>query len=234
MNHEKLSQRLAVVASFVPKGARLADIGSDHAYLPTYLMLQDAITFAVAGEVVTGPFESAKKQVVSLQLEDRIAVRLADGLQAVTGDDAIDTVTICGMGGDLIASILEAGYTAGKLDTVQTLILQPNVDAHSVREWLMQHDYHVTTERIIEENHKIYEIIVAELKQEKAVYTSEQIMFGVYLPMEKSPAFIKKWQLEIEKYDYILQQLTNAKMQDAEKVEAFKAKKRYIQEVLNG
>lgn len=234
MNHEKLSQRLALVASFVPKGARLADIGSDHAYLPTYLMLQEAITFAVAGEVVKGPFESAKKQVQSLQLEDSIAVRLADGLQAVEMDDAIDTVTICGMGGDLIASILEAGYTAGKLKTVQTLILQPNVDAHSVREWLMNHVYHVTIERIIEENHKIYEIIVAELKQEKAVYTSDQIMFGVFLPIEKSPAFMKKWQLEIEKYDYILQQLTNAKIQDTEKVEVFKAKQRHIQEVLHG
>ena len=89
MNHLDLSQRLAAVGEFVPESARLADIGSDHAYLPVALMLKGKIKYAVAGEVVQGPYESARKQVQKDGLEDRITVRLANGLDAIQPQDAI-------------------------------------------------------------------------------------------------------------------------------------------------
>ena len=109
MNEIKLSKRLKAVADYVDNGARLADIGSDHAYLPTYLMQELVIDFAVAGEVVKGPFEIAKNHVAEADLSDRIVVRLANGLGAIENTDKIDTIVIAGMGGILISEILEAG-----------------------------------------------------------------------------------------------------------------------------
>lgn len=126
MNEQSLSLRLTRVGEQIPDQARLADIGSDHAYLPVALMLQNKIQYAVAGEVVKGPFESASRQVKN-GLSDKITVRLADGLAAIQPDDQIDTVVIAGMGGTLIRTILENGKSQQKITGKERLVLQPNV-----------------------------------------------------------------------------------------------------------
>ncbi|HWL13141.1 MAG TPA: class I SAM-dependent methyltransferase, partial [Ureibacillus sp.] len=97
MNAQKLSKRLETVASFVPTGAVVADIGSDHAYLPCYLVHNGIVKKAIAGEVVKGPYDSALKQVKLEGLEEHITVRLADGLKAIEERDKVDTITIAGM-----------------------------------------------------------------------------------------------------------------------------------------
>ena len=137
MNAQKLSKRLEMVASFVPTGAIVADIGSDHAYLPCYLVHKGIASRAVAGEVVKGPFESAVRQVRSEGLTEKITVRMADGLAAIEESDQVSTVTIAGMGGPLIVSILEKHPAA--LKTVTRLILQPNIHAKAIREWALAH-----------------------------------------------------------------------------------------------
>ena len=105
MEFTKLSNRLDLVASFVPAGARLLDVGSDHAYLPIALLQEGKIEAAIAGEVVEGPYQSALQNVADNGLEDKIEVRLANGLAAFEPSDAISCVTIAGMGGRLIADI---------------------------------------------------------------------------------------------------------------------------------
>ncbi|MHC5923953.1 tRNA (adenine(22)-N(1))-methyltransferase, partial [Streptococcus pyogenes] len=87
----KLSKRLAAVAAYVPEKARLADLGSDHAYLPLFLVENDLIDFAVAGEVVQGPYQSALTNVAQAGEEEQVHVRLANGLAAIEKDDQIDT-----------------------------------------------------------------------------------------------------------------------------------------------
>lgn len=233
MNHEQLSKRLSAVANLVSPGARLADIGSDHAYLPCYLALQNKISYAVAGEVVKGPYELAKQHVAQLNLSQKIAVRLADGLQVVETTDNIDTVTICGMGGDLIASILEGGRLSGKLKTVTKIITQPNVDEYYVRQWFMQNQYKIDTELIVSENGKIYEIIVGIPHHKSINYTQEQLQFGIYLPLEKSAIFIAKWQNEFEKYDKIIASLHHAKTPQKDKIEKFKLFQQKIKEMVS-
>ncbi|MDG4963302.1 tRNA (adenine(22)-N(1))-methyltransferase TrmK [Lactococcus lactis] len=220
MNEIKLSKRLKAVADYVDNGARLADIGSDHAYLPTYLMQKLVIEFAVAGEVVKGPFEIAKNHVAEADLSDRIVVRLANGLGAIENTDKIDTIVIAGMGGILISEILEAGKE--KLSPVKRLILQPNNHEESLRQWLVNHQFVIKKEEILLEAGKFYEIIVAEplskLMTEKL--SVNDLTFGPFLSKEKSTVFQQKWQKELNTLNKIIARLPEEQ-----------AKKR--QEVLN-
>ena len=114
-----ISKRLEMVASFVPQGAVLLDVGSDHAYLPIELVEKGHIDRAIAGEVVEGPYQSAVTNVKSHGLTEKIQVRLANGLAAFEESDLVSVITIAGMGGRLIATILEDGLD--KLATVERL-----------------------------------------------------------------------------------------------------------------
>ena len=214
MNHLDLSQRLAAVGEFVPESARLADIGSDHAYLPVALMLKGKIKYAVAGEVVQGPYESARKQVQKDGLEDRITVRLANGLDAIQPQDAITAVTIAGMGGSLIRGILAAGKLHQRLSGQERLILQPNIGERTLRSWLQENQYKIQSEKILEENKKIYEIIVAEKEQKPVTYNEMELMFG-FLLEEKSEIFKSKLTRELQQRKAIREQLKQAANQEA-------------------
>lgn len=145
MDATQLSRRLETVAQFVPHNARLADIGSDHAYLPVHLALNKQIEMAIAGEVADGPFQNACHEINNRKLNEIIIPRLADGLAAVELADRIDTITIAGMGGALITEILDAGQD--KLTDVSLLILQPNIGEAGLRKWLMEHSYAITAEK---------------------------------------------------------------------------------------
>ncbi|MDT2756930.1 tRNA (adenine(22)-N(1))-methyltransferase TrmK [Enterococcus asini] len=234
MNEQVLSKRLSLVGQEVPVGARLADIGSDHAYLPVALMLAGKLEYAVAGEVVKGPFESAKNQVAKNGLDEKIVVRLADGLAAVKTSDQIDTVTIAGMGGTLIASILEAGKVNKQLTGMERLVLQPNVGEPQVRHWLMENGYQIEKEHILEENGKLYEIIVAEpVKNADGVrYSEEELFFGPFLMKTQSPEFIKKWRHEAEQIRRVLLQLQKASSPQEEKVSTLTAELARIEAIL--
>ncbi|EJT84467.1 hypothetical protein PPS11_21914 [Pseudomonas putida S11] len=148
------------MAAQVPQGARLADIGSDHGYLPVALMLRGILDAAVAGEVAQTPFASAQRNVRRNGLEGRVSVRLADGLAAVEPGDRISVISICGMGGDTMCEILEAGKQ--RLAGVTRLVLQPNGAERELRQWLMGNGYRIVSEELLRENRFDYEIIVAE------------------------------------------------------------------------
>ncbi|BAO07100.1 S-adenosyl-L-methionine-dependent methyltransferase [Enterococcus mundtii QU 25] len=230
MNHTELSKRLETVRRFVPEAARLADIGSDHAYLPVALMLKGKIDFAIAGEVVKGPFESAKRQVMKNGLSERIEVRLANGLEAIEKDDQISAITIAGMGGSLIRDILESGRQNQRLSGEERLILQPNIGEKTLRTWLKENNYQIIAEEIIEENKKIYEIIVAEKKEQPIDYSEKELMFGPFLLEEKNAAFSAKWQRELKQREVILEQLKNASEQN--RYETIQQEVEWIKEVL--
>lgn len=202
MNAKNLSERLKTVASFVEENSIVADIGSDHAYLPCYLVHSGIITQAIAGEVVRGPFESALKQVKSEGLAEHIDVRFGDGLEVIQPTDGVQTVTIAGMGGPLIASILEAGKD--KLHTVEKLILQPNIHAKAIREWAIKNDWKIVDETILEEHGKIYEILV--LKRGQMTLTDKELLIGPILIHHKSIVFKKKWVNEMVEWRRILNQ----------------------------
>jgi tRNA (adenine22-N1)-methyltransferase len=234
MNTEKLSARLQAVADFIPKGFTLADIGSDHAYLPCYVVKKGDVPFAIAGEVVDGPFQSALRQVTEEELLEQISVRKGNGLEVINQNE-VDCITIAGMGGALISSILESGKE--KLSTVKRLILQPNISAISIREWLMENGWRLVDEKILEEDGKIYEILVAEQGDPQQSYKSELhkgLLLGPILMEEKNSVFMKKWQDEKKNWQRILSQLAEANESDEVqlKINELQEKISMVEEVL--
>lgn len=234
MNAQQLSYRLSRVASHVPEGAIVADIGSDHAYLPCFLVAEGIAEKAIAGEVVKGPFESAKKQVRQEGLENRITVRLASGLAAIEKTDGVTAITIAGMGGPLIASILEQDKAL--LAGVQRLILQPNVHAKAIREWAAANHWRIIDEEILEENSKIYEIIVLEPAQDAVEFGEKALLFGPVLMAQRSEVFQVKWQREMDQWQKIVASIeANAEGADiVEKKQELTQKIKLVEEVLNG
>ncbi|MGY0692899.1 tRNA (adenine(22)-N(1))-methyltransferase [Virgibacillus sp. FSP13] len=228
-----LSNRLKKVALFLPRGANFADIGSDHAYLPCYVCLKDSAAKAIAGEVNVGPFNSAKTTVQAYQLSDKIDVRLGDGLQVIEKDE-VEQVVIAGMGGSLIQSILENGKN--KLDNVEHIIAQPNVDAKGVRKWLTAHNFRLTDEELVEENGHFYEIINAAKRHNDSPlnnWTEKELLFGPFLLAKQTSTFYRKWQYELGKLIRVINQMKQATTRDEEKITQFERELGWIKEVLN-
>lgn len=195
-----------MVASFVPEDSIVADIGSDHAYLPCYLVQEGIIRQAIAGEVAKGPFESAVKNVTKEGYEEQIIVRLANGLFAIEEKDQVDTVTIAGMGGTLIATILNEG--SNRLHTVKRIIAQPNIHSIAIRQWAVENEWRIIDERILKEDGKIYEIIVLERGIE--AYSDIDLLAGPFLHKEQNTYFIEKWNRELMEWERILSVMQNA------------------------
>ncbi len=183
--------RLERVAAHIPAGARLADIGSDHCYLPVALMRRGVITAAVAGEVALTPFHAAERTVRENGLSQHISVRLANGLAAIEPGDGITAISLCGMGGERIRDILASGKA--RLSGDERLILQPNGGEQPLRQWLMDNGYSILCEDLLRENRFYYEIIVAE-RIRPVMYSAEELYFGPQHLRQRSPAFLAKWQ----------------------------------------
>ncbi|KPN79756.1 uncharacterized protein RZ56_04250 [Apilactobacillus kunkeei] len=231
MDANKLSQRLKVVADFVPQNSRVADIGSDHAYLPVYLMKQKQIEFGIASEVAKGPLDNAIQEIKAEGLSNRIDTRLADGLLSVQPEDKIDCVTIAGMGGTLIKNILENGKS--HLSGDELLILQPNVGEDRLRTWLMNNQYEISDETILREDGHTYEIIVAKKTDDTVKYSQQEIKFGPYLLKQHSDVFVEKWENEIERIEVVIQQMNLAKHdKPVDKINSMKKEIEEIKEVL--
>ncbi|AZL68728.1 tRNA (adenine(22)-N(1))-methyltransferase [Pseudomonas oryziphila] len=230
MNQHTLSTRLERVAAHIPAGARLADIGSDHGYLPVALLRRGAIAAAVAGEVALTPFLAAQRTVRENSLEAQATVRLASGLAAIEPEDGITAVSICGMGGETIRDILEAGKQ--RLSGKERLVLQPNGGEQPLRQWLMDNDYRIRCEEVLRENRFDYEIIVAE-RCEAVVYSAEQLYFGPLLMEQRSPAFLFKWQRMLRQKQQTLDNFERARQPVPEdKVQDIARQARWISEML--
>ncbi|MCY9806798.1 tRNA (adenine(22)-N(1))-methyltransferase TrmK [Lentilactobacillus senioris] len=231
MNSFHLSERLQTVASYVPRNSRLADIGSDHAYLPIHLVQEHLISFAIAGEVAKGPLANAVHEINQAGLNNQILPRLADGLAAVNLDDHVDAITIAGMGGTLITKILTDGKD--KLVEKPLLVLQPNVNEDIVRTWLMHNGYRIKAETILHDLGHTYEIIVGEAVTQPVQYTELEIKFGPFLMQETNSAFQHKWQQRLDTLAKIKVNLQRAHQTDEAKLLAVEQEIKMINEVLD-
>ena len=206
----QINQRLKKVSEYI-KGDYLADIGSDHAYLPIYAIENNLTARAIAGEVIRGPFDASVKNVRAHGLESVISVELGDGLTVIKTDNAITSITICGMGGPLITKILRAGQE--KLTNRPRLILQSNIQSQPIRVLLQQLNYTIVDEVLMTEKGHTYEIIVADYSPEIKNLSLLELKFGPILLSQKSELFYQKWERELTALEHILTQLNQTTQQ---------------------
>lgn len=151
-----LGPRLQMVAAFVPKGANLGDIGTDHAYLPIALYETQQISKAVAVDVHEGPYQSALAAVKVRHLDTVIDVRFGDGLRPLESGE-VNVLTLAGMGGRTMLDILSARPDV--LESVHDLILQPQGSESALRLALLGDGWRLKAERLVEEDGRIYVVM---------------------------------------------------------------------------
>jgi len=150
-----LTSRLQLLADWVPQGAAFADIGTDHAYLPVWLVVNGRVSHAIASDLRKGPLQRARETGRTYGAEG-IDYRLGSGLDTVQPHEA-DTIAIAGMGGENIASILAAApWTA---DGNHTLLLSPHTKAEQLRRYLMEHGYAILQEALVRDRGTLYPVM---------------------------------------------------------------------------
>ena len=155
----KLTDRLLTIANLVTKGKRVADIGTDHGYIPVYLLNKGHVDFAILADVNKGPLENARNEVRHNNLTDKVNLRLGSGIE-VLNENEVDEVIIAGMGGILISELLEAKKSVAH--NLDKLILQPMQAQDELRKYLLNNGYEILDEVLVKEDFRIYEIIVAK------------------------------------------------------------------------
>lgn len=201
----KLTKRLKTIADLVPQGYNVADIGTDHGYLPVYLIKNRIAKKVIAVDINEGPLENAKKTIKNYKLEDYIQTRLGSGLSPIEPGE-VDIVIIAGMGGLLIRDIfLDSRNVVG---TVNKFILQPMVAQDELRKWLSQNDFKITDEKLAKEGSKLYEILVVskgEMKIQRNIYYE----VGPKLIENKDPHIHEFIDGKLKKYTEILKTVEN-------------------------
>jgi len=167
----ELSPRLRRIAEEVPAGTRFADVGTDHAYLPIWLLQTGEISHAIACDLRSGPLERARKTAQRFNLSAYVSFRLCDGLSGIQHDE-VDTIAIAGMGGETIAAILEAApwTRAGN----HLFLLQPMSSIPELRAWLQDHNFFTLKEHIVAEGEKYYNVMVVRPGETKPLTAGER------------------------------------------------------------
>ena len=170
-----MDKRLEAIASRVRRGCRLADIGTDHAYLPIYLVQEAICSKVIAADVNESPLAVAAQNICEKGLQDNIILRLGDGL-SVLAPGEVDDIVIAGMGGELIASLIK---NAPFVRSPQyRLILQPMSRPETLREYLMTNGFHIEDEEIICQGNKLYIIMQVAFADVAAVTDMAQYYIG--------------------------------------------------------
>ena len=226
-----MNLRLSTLAQMVDQGARVADIGTDHAYLPIQLVKEGKVDYAIASDVAAGPLENAEKDIIAAGLKNKIETRLGSGLETISAKDKIDTVVIAGMGGKLMTNILNEAWSRNF--HFATLILEPNVGEPSVREWLSAHKYQIINEKIIAEAGHIYELIKAQELENTISLTDRQIFFGPKILKEKNQVFYQKWRDQLAYHQRLLTNLNKAQEKDGAHIKQIEYEIKMIEEEIN-
>jgi tRNA (adenine22-N1)-methyltransferase len=211
----RLDGRLSAAAELVPRGASVADIGTDHAYLAIALIQKREAAKVIASDKNEGPCAAARRMLSEAGLSKRVPVRCGDGLSVLVPGE-VDTVCIAGMGGGLIASILAA--QPGVLAEVSRLVLQPMNDAATLRRWLYENGWHIAEESLATADGRLYEIIAAEPGGE-ATPEPWLLTLGPKLFQDRPPLFAQHVAAQTERLRRVLRGMERS--ETARKSEAY-------------
>lgn len=231
----EISERLKQIAFYIPEESNFADIGSDHAFLSAFVCLKNPHINAIAGEVRRGPYEAAQKTVERFRMENQINVRLGDGLEVISDDDAIDTVVIAGMGGKLIIRILEEAPAIR--NRINRFILQPNTHPEIVRAYCEEVGIPLNHETILKDQGHTYEILMFDRTKTSAyqpqINFKKQFLFGPVLMKEKSIPFINKWENKYKQTKQIAEMMKQSENIDVDTHNQLHTRLKWMEELLN-
>ncbi|HBG7379352.1 SAM-dependent methyltransferase [Clostridioides difficile] len=201
----KLTDRLLKIASLVSDGKKIADIGTDHGYIPVYLLKEGKVPFAVLADVNKGPLDNAHKEVIQNNLLDKVDLRLGSGIEILEIGE-VEEVIIAGMGGILISELLEAKKEVAH--NVEKLILQPMQAQEELRYYLLNNGYEILEEVLVREDFRIYEIIVAKYTGKNTIIEDEiYYKVGIKLLENKDSLFNDFIEKNIKTYSSIVNKL---------------------------
>lgn len=189
----ELSKRLQAVANLVSEGMTVADIGTDHGYIPIYLIESGKSKKAIAMDINQGPLERAEAHIRMHGLMEKIETRLSDGVRNLQVGEC-DCVIAAGMGGGLVIRIMEDGE--GLFRSLKEFILQPQSEIMKVRQYLCEHHYQIIAEDMVLEDGKFYPMMKV-VNQSAEAYDALELRYGKLLIREKHP--VLKMFLEKEK-----------------------------------
>lgn len=198
-----LSKRLNVVASMVTKGNIVADVGTDHGYVPIYLIKNGICPVAFAMDINEGPLERAKEHIIMEGLEGKITLIRSDGMKGLAGEK-VDSVVVAGMGGDLVCKILDESPV---ISEIKELILSPHSELSKVRKNIMEKGFVITSEKMVKDYGKFYNVIKAERKDKKEEYSEFEYEYGKILFETKDKVFYEYLLNLRDKYRSIIKQL---------------------------
>ena len=183
MEQIKINDRLLTAIPFVRQDKRFADIGTDHAYLPIYLVDKGIISSAVAADINQGPLDKAQENILKYGFNDSISTVLCDGLTKIE-PDSVDDIAIFGMGGELIVKIIdEASWVK---DSDKRLILQPMTHPEKLREYLTNNGFFIIGETLSFDRGKIYQTICAQYDGIVREFDAFTYAFGEYILKDKN------------------------------------------------
>lgn len=218
----KLSQRLQAIADMVPDGAKVADIGTDHGFLPCYLAQNGKAEQVIACDVNAQPLALAQKNIADYNVGEKVSTRLGNGLAVITPGE-VDTVTIAGMGGALMIDILDASPAV--VDRLKRIVLQPNVGAEAVRIWAEKNRWQIVAENLTKENDIFSVIIVLEQGRSDRFMSAVELYLGPKLLAEQHPLLGLYISEEWEKTQRILNQLAQSDSEESRKKEKMLSQK---------
>lgn len=207
------------MSSLLCDGSYIADVGTDHAYLPIHMILHRSSRVAVATDINRGPVERAKKNVSCFGLSEKIDVLLTDGLRGVEKYD-VDSVVVAGMGGDSIVSILKDAEFVR--DRRTHLVLQPMTRSDVLRRYLTENSYEITCEKNAVDGGKIYEVLAAEYRGKEynvAKYSEAELIVGRRCDDMVDGTFIEFVKRKAEKEESKLRGIFSSAMPNREEIE---------------
>ena len=178
MEEIKINDRLLTAIPFVRQGKKFADIGTDHAYLPIYLVKNGIVTSSIAADINRGPLDKADENIEKYSFQSQISTVLCDGLTKINPDDA-DDIAIFGMGGELIVKIIDEAQWLKSEE--KRLILQPMTHPEKLREYLSKNGYKIIGETLSLDRGKIYQTICAEYDGAIRHYDDFTYAFGEHI-----------------------------------------------------
>lgn len=209
-----LSKRLQQVADTVIKSDMAADIGTDHAYIPIYLVKKEITKRAIAADISAGSCRKAQLNINNNHLSDKIDVRCGNGLEVINENEIVNSIIIAGMGGLMAISVLESNKKA--VEKAEQLVIQPQKDIDKVRRYLHLSGFKIADETMLVDGDKIYTVIDARKGKEE--YTELEYLFGKLLIEEKSAVLKEYVETESNKLLIVLE---NMKKNNKENSDAY-------------